>query len=320
MNRYRTGMVGVALLGAALVGGAVELAAQEPAPQASARARATVRVSPTSQPRGWFGFSYNAVEERGSHAVVVARVEPNTGAARGGLQVGDTIVRWADRSDVAAALIATRTAPGESVRLRVRRGGRDRDLTLVAGERPPGPVVQRSDDGRVIVITPDGRELAELSRRALIHVDSLHVHADSLHQRLRVMLRDSLGPRLQELERLRAFRFEIDADSIFRRGGPMIFELESGMRGVAGAEFTDLNPELSTYFNAERGVLVLRVAPETPAARAGLQAGDVVVRVNGQAVERVRDLRGAITRAQGRSAEMEVVRRGRTQTIRMSWD
>ena len=38
---------------------------------------------------------------------------------------------------------------------------------------------------------------------------SLGLHADSLHRRLRVMLADSLGPRLRELERMPGMRFEV---------------------------------------------------------------------------------------------------------------
>jgi S1-C subfamily serine protease len=272
--------------------------------------------------RGWFGFSYSPAGEGGARGQLAAvhQVEQNSGAARGGLQAGDTIIRWGDRTDVVAALQRSRVAPNESVRVRARRDGRERDLTLVAGTRPP-VVMRRGEDGRVVTVPPGeiGRQFRIFSDSLLPRLDSLGLHADSLHRRLRVMLADSLGPRLRELERLPGLRFEVHRDSVFGRG-PMVFDIDAGMRGVAGAEFTDLNPELATYFGADRGVLVLRVAPETPAARAGLQAGDVVRRVDGQNVESVRALRSSISRAGNRTVELEVVRRGSARTVRMSWE
>jgi S1-C subfamily serine protease len=317
MNTQRNQVLMVAALATALLALPALAEAQQQPARAGAEARVLIR--PDAQSRGWFGFAFTQVRANGaaSQRAVVNRVEPDGGAARGGLQVGDTIVRWGDRADVVRAAAEHRAAPGETVRIRVRRAGRDHDLSLVAGERPRGSIVQRDGEGRVIVIRPDGRELDEIRRRALVHIDTLAVHADSLHRRLRVMLQDSLGPRLRELE---GMRVEIHRDSALRNLVFPSMDVQMGLRGVAGAEFTELNPELSTYFGADRGVLVLRVVPETPAARSGLQAGDVVVRVNGQAVTRVAELRSAVSRAQGRSAEMEVVRKGRPQTVRMSWD
>jgi membrane-associated protease RseP (regulator of RpoE activity) len=48
---------------------------------------------------------------------------------------------------------------------------------------------------------------------------------------------------------------------------------------LAGAEFRPLTPALAEYFSVKEGLLVLRVLPETPAARLGLRDGDVVVGV-----------------------------------------
>ncbi|CAN5796499.1 hypothetical protein BH23GEM6_BH23GEM6_02210 [soil metagenome] len=298
-----------------------------PAAAAAQRVAQGQRVVPL-QTRGWFGFEYSPVRANGSPSgpIAVVQVQPGSGSARGGLQVGDTIVRWNGRTDVVTAIQENAVAPDDAARVRVRKNARQRDLTMVAGQRPRTPVIGRSEDGQVIIIDPRQieREARALSAFMLPHIDTLGmravgIRADSLHSRIRVMLRDSLGPRLRELERLPRASFQIGSDSIWGRG-PMIFDLESGARGVAGAELTEMNPELSSYFGAERGVLVLRVTPDTPASRAGLQAGDVIQRVNGQNLERVRDFRTAVSRARNRSIEMEVLRRGKPNTIRMMWE
>jgi S1-C subfamily serine protease len=275
-----------------------------------------------AQARGWYGFGYSPVTESGDRRqwASVVQVEPGSGASRGGLQVGDTIVRWNGRNDVTTALQANRASAADTARLRVRRNGRVRDVTIVAGERRLNPLV-RGSEGRIIVVDPSGlqRQLRALEGTMVPRLDSLGIRADSLHSRLRGILRDSLGPQLRALEAVPGTAFRVWGDSI-RGALPMVVEFESGMRGVAGAEVTELNPELASYFGTDRGLLVLRVAPDTPAAKAGLQAGDVILRVDGRTVERVRDFRTAIGRASDRSAELEVVQRGRNRTVRMGWD
>ena len=92
-------------------------------------------------------------------------------------------------------------------------------------------------------------------------------------------------------------------------------------RGVAGAEFTELTPELAGYFQGAReGVLVLRVAPETPAARAGLVAGDVVVRAGDTATPDLRTLSRAVSAARRAELPLEVVRKGKVQQLTLRWE
>ena len=67
-------------------------------------------------------------------------------------------------------------------------------------------------------------------------------------------------------------------------------------RGRIGVAIQDLNRELAEALNVsiERGAVVTRVESDSPAEAAGLQAGDVIVSVNGEAIEGSRDLRNAV--------------------------
>jgi serine protease DegQ len=67
-------------------------------------------------------------------------------------------------------------------------------------------------------------------------------------------------------------------------------------RGQLGVIIEDLTPDLATALGLEgqRGAVVASVGPGTPAEEAGLQAGDVIVSVDGIAVETASDLRQAI--------------------------
>ncbi|MEM7480469.1 MAG: PDZ domain-containing protein [Acidobacteriota bacterium] len=57
-------------------------------------------------------------------------------------------------------------------------------------------------------------------------------------------------------------------------------------RGYLGAQLTDLTPELREHFGApgNRGVLLARIEPESPAAEAGLRVGDVLTAIDGEAM------------------------------------
>jgi S1-C subfamily serine protease len=254
--------------------------------------------------RGWIGISYRLLSESagGRGAAVVDDVLPESPAARAGVQPGDTLLRWNGRADIAAALEERPPQPGDSLRLRVRRDGRERDLTVVAADRPPPRL------GDVLMLRRGAMPLEMRFR-----MDSLRVHADSLHRHLRDMLRDSLTVHFRDLPRMEGVPFRgPDGHPV-----PLAFDLELGRRGVGGAELTDLHPGLADYFGTEHGVLVLRVARETPAARAGLQSGDVVVAADGRPVDSVRALRRAVDQARGRELRLEVVRKGERREVRM---
>jgi S1-C subfamily serine protease len=58
---------------------------------------------------------------------------------------------------------------------------------------------------------------------------------------------------------------------------------------IAGAQLLRVG-ELKDYFGVNDGLLVLRVVPGTPAERAGLRPGDVLVRIHGEAVTGIDDV------------------------------
>ena len=76
-------------------------------------------------------------------------------------------------------------------------------------------------------------------------------------------------------------------DRISRIPSELNFDFDlAGIQGRSrlGVAVVELTPELATYFGAKDGVLVSSVTADSPAARAGLKAGDVIASVNGQNV------------------------------------
>ncbi|NOY90484.1 MAG: PDZ domain-containing protein [Deltaproteobacteria bacterium] len=89
-------------------------------------------------------------------------------------------------------------------------------------------------------------------------------------------------------------------------------------RAWLGVGFQEVTPELASSFGvaAHGGALVNTVEPNSPAARAGLRPGDVVVRVGSRAVTDGRDLFAEVLRHDvGDTLAVGIRRRGRAQTL-----
>jgi len=70
------------------------------------------------------------------------------------------------------------------------------------------------------------------------------------------------------------------------------------VRGYMGAQIQDVTPNLAKAFKLDspNGAVLTSIEPETPAQKAGLQAGDVVTAVNGESITDSNSLRLRISR------------------------
>lgn len=93
---------------------------------------------------------------------------------------------------------------------------------------------------------------------------------------------------------------------------------ESAGGGYLGVELLPLTEELRRHFGVpeDRGVMISRVAGDSPAATAGLQAADIVTAVDGEAVDSVSSLSRLIRHKEpGEEISLEVFRDGRAQAF-----
>lgn len=93
------------------------------------------------------------------------------------------------------------------------------------------------------------------------------------------------------------------------------------VRGYLGIQIQELTPDLAKQFGITQrgGALVGQVEQDTPAAKAGLKRGDVIVSLNGQPVASDRDLRLRISQtAPGTSVKLGVSRDGKVQDFNVT--
>ncbi|MEW6160832.1 MAG: DegQ family serine endoprotease [Verrucomicrobiota bacterium] len=90
------------------------------------------------------------------------------------------------------------------------------------------------------------------------------------------------------------------------------------VRGFMGVNIQDLTPTLAQEFNVDEthGALVAEVTPRSPAEKAGLKSGDVIVEFNGKSVRDSRTLKLQVAQTPpGEKVPVKVLREGRTKTL-----
>ncbi len=89
------------------------------------------------------------------------------------------------------------------------------------------------------------------------------------------------------------------------------------VRGWLGVAIQKLTPELSKSFDYKgTGIVVADVSPGTPAAKAGIESGDIIVSLDGKEVREVSAFRNRIAQlAPGTKIELEVVRSGNSRKL-----
>lgn len=270
-----------------------------------AAALAAVAVFPVSAAaQGWLGVTTQATDadlRRGldltRDGLLVNRVFDGSPAERAGVRKGDVILRYdgrtvTDPDDLRTAVRDTR--PGQTIELEVWRDGRRLALDVEVGELPTGdrdtfetpvPPVPRVSPAPEAPRAPRAPRAPEPER--------------SLPEdRVRDLLPDRDLDALKELGELRTFSFQ------------------GGARGRLGVRIETLTGDLAQGLgvDGDRGVLVLQVMEDTPARRAGLRAGDVIVRVGDRDVADADELVREVGRHEGR-VDIVVERRGSRRTV-----
>jgi membrane-associated protease RseP (regulator of RpoE activity) len=94
--------------------------------------------------------------------------------------------------------------------------------------------------------------------------------------------------------------------------------LQFSKGGFLGVGLTDLSSDLKTHFGVpdDTGVMVSNVVPDSPAAKAGIQVGDIISSVDGEDIKSGGKLARAVrSREAGESVELEIWRDGTLEKL-----
>jgi serine protease Do len=212
---------------------------------------------------------------------VVEEVRSDSAAARAGLKSGDVIVAFdGERVRSARQLerLVAETPAGRTVKASVQRTGAKVDVDIT----PETPANALRGPFK---FEPEG--LAESWPR--------------------------IGSELKRRHPAMEFHGET-----FPEAGESFRFFGAPARGRLGVQVQELTDQLATYFGAKAGVLVSDVDEDSPAAKAGVKAGDVITEVNGKAVSDAGDLRQAVSRVDdGKTADLTVIREKKTITLKV---
>ncbi len=121
--------------------------------------------------------------------------------------------------------------------------------------------------------------------------------------------------------------FAIPIDAVQRISGQIVAngKVEHPFIGIQMVNLTpevrdsiNQDPSINVTVNTETGVFISGVVPGSPAARAGLQAGDVLSQVNGEAITTGQEVQQAVE-ANGLDSDLQlnIERNGNRQTVSM---
>jgi serine protease Do len=100
-----------------------------------------------------------------------------------------------------------------------------------------------------------------------------------------------------------------------------MFRMLGGGPRKLGIEYMELGEQLAGYFklSGKSGVLVTAVAADGPAAKAGMKAGDVILKLAAEAIADGDDLRDAVSKAEaGTEVAITVQRDGRPVELKVT--
>jgi serine protease Do len=102
---------------------------------------------------------------------------------------------------------------------------------------------------------------------------------------------------------------------------PQLLEKGKVIRGMIGVQVQNVTPELAKSFGMTepQGALVAEVNPGSPAEKAGIQRGDIIIDFNGHAIHEMNELpRMVAETAPGSKATVKVLRDGKEKNLNLA--
>ncbi len=285
-------------IGLVVVGGATFLTGQTPEPKVERLLTPDAFAFSFDGNGGYLGVqtvevtkdNFSKYALRGVRGVAIEKVAENSPAAAAGLKDGDVILR-VNGDEITSTRKLTRLIseiePDHQARLTISRGGSEQEITATLGKRP----TPKFGEGNFRFEGPEAFGKLDLDN----------------------------FPQLKNLPRLKDFDFKNLPDGegfrsfSFPGGEGRVFSWTNGRQ--IGVGVSPLTAQLAKHFGVESGLMINEVRENSPAAKAGLKAGDIIVEANGKAVKGDFDLIGEVNRNKEGDVSLVIVRSGSRQTI-----
>ena len=232
----------------------------------------------TKENFGKFGLS----EVRG---VAIEKVLENSPAAQAGLQAGDVIVKF-ENEEVESVRKLSRliaeVAPDHQVKLTILRGGSQQEITATMGKREMPTVFNGNFKMENLPSLP---KMPDMPKTPLVQVMPPNGKGD-------------------------VFIWKNDGENGFFFGA----------NRQIGISVSSLTKQLGEYFGAAdgKGLLINDVRENSPAAKAGLKAGDIITEVDGKEIKNNADLIRAINEKKEGDVTLTIIRDRNRQTVQVT--
>ena len=222
---------------------------------------------------------------RDVRGVSVEKVMDGSPAQNAGLQSGDVILKF-NGEEVTSVRKLTRligeVAPDHQARISVSRNGSERELNVTLGKRPT-PTFEPGSFGPLMPGQSGKIEFPPMGPMSPV---------------------SPMG----EMPAMPAIPPGGDRDGDF-------YVFRSGSTRQIGVGVTPLTKQLAQHFGVEAGAMINNVRENSPAAKSGLKAGDIIVEADGKPVKGDFDLIRTIGEKKDGSINLTIVRDGSRQSI-----
>lgn len=213
--------------------------------------------------------------------VAIEKVVENSPAAQAGLMDNDVIVEF-NGEDVTSVRKLTRliseVAPDHTARITILRGGGEREINVTLGKREMPKFFNGNFNFENMPKVPEIPALPEIPN-----------------------MPDTPLPPL-------------------KNGEPNFFFFRGGANRQIGIGVSPLTKQLGDYFGVAegKGLLISGVRENSPAAKAGLKAGDVIVEVDGKEINGNFDLIRAVNDKKDGDVSLTIIRNRNRQIINVT--
>jgi len=225
--------------------------------------------------------------------VGVEKVLENSPAATAGIQKGDVILRL-DGEEITSVRKLTRligeVAPDHQVRITISRNGSEQELTATVAKRP----APKFENGNFAFGSP--RAMGSL--RSMTVPLNPEEFGDIPAMPSMPDMQGNMAPKVFS----------------FPNGGERSMTWAFSGRQI-GVGVVPMSKQLAQHFGVDGGVLVNTVMENSAAAKGGVEAGDIIVEVEGKAVNSNLELIRAIGEKKDGSIQLTVVRDAKRRAL-----